>query len=66
MLTGNQLEIAFKKNGFGKNFREKRNRKKKVNMTCNRCNNPMELIENTNVVACTHCSNYFIFSEKKK
>lgn len=65
MLLGNQLEKALIKVGLADTPKpRKKPRHKKF--TCHVCGSPMQVIENTNTMACTNdqCKQYFIFDNQ--
>ena len=62
MLYGNQLEVEMYNQGLINNkLKQKKNRRKKFN--CVKCGEPMIRVDNTNVMACSACKNYFIFDK---
>lgn len=59
----NALQKAIVEKGLAKAPRQRRFKPKTY--TCAKCGALMETIENTNIVACTKCSNYFMFNSAK-
>lgn len=61
MLYGNALQIALQEKGLGETPKPRKIRHKKFK--CHTCGSPMQIIEGTNVMACTNekCHQYFIF-----
>lgn len=61
MLYGNQLEVELLKTGLiDKRRPPKRPSKKKFK--CVKCGAPMIRVNETNVMACSSCKNWFIFT----
>lgn len=63
MLLGNQLQKALIKVGLKDDVpkpRKPHHRK----FTCTKCGSPMQVIENTNTMACTNdkCNQFFVFN----
>ena len=61
MLFGNQLERAMIKSGIIKENKVKKKKHKSKTFDCKKCGQPMIRIENTNIMACSGCKNFFIF-----
>lgn len=62
MLQGNQLQKALINAGVeGKVPKPRKPHHKKF--TCTKCGSPMQIIENTNTMACTNdsCDQFFVF-----
>lgn len=60
-MAMNALQLALVKAGLAKPIKEKHNKGK--SFRCHRCKAPMIKFEGTNVMACSECNNYFVFSE---
>lgn len=43
----------------------KKRKSKKREYQCNKCGAPMIRVENTNVMACSSCQNFFIFDNSR-
>ena len=63
MLHGNQMEKALINAGLA-NTPKPRKKPHHKKFTCHVCGSPMQIIENTNTMACTNdqCKQYFIFN----
>lgn len=59
----NALQVALVNSGLAKKPRRKKFKPRVVN--CRKCGHPMETHENTNIMACSNCSAYFIFDNDK-
>jgi len=61
LFYGNEMQVALRKAGLGTVPKPRKIKHKKFN--CHTCGNPMQIIENTNVMVCTNekCSQYFVF-----
>ena len=59
MLYGNQLEVAFRKNGIQNKIKRKTPKHKQFK--CHKCGQNMIFVDNTNIMAC-ECGQYFVFS----
>lgn len=57
----NEMQVALEKSGLGERKR-KRNRRRKP-FKCNSCGADMNIVDDTNVMACSQCGNYFIFDK---
>lgn len=62
MLYGNQLEKELIYKGLLDTGRKKKKKTRKK-FNCVKCGSPMLRIEDTNVMVCSECKNYFIFSK---
>ena len=60
MLQGNQLYDAFKKAGMDLPPLETRKKKHKQ-FKCFKCGEPMIFVDNSNVMTCSKCNQFYIF-----
>ena len=62
MLLGNQLGQKIVEKGLAKKIPPTKQKKKKQ-FNCIKCGEPMIRIDDTNVMACSSCKNWFIFDK---
>lgn len=65
MLQGNQMYYAFKKAGLDPSPLKPRKVKHKQ-FKCFKCGEPMSFIENSNVMACSKCNQFYVFDTDSK
>lgn len=61
-MVGNQMALAMQQAGVIDEVPTKRRRKDKQ-FKCHKCGNDMQKINDTNVMTCSNCRNYFIFDK---
>lgn len=59
----NALQKALVNSGLAKEPKPRKFRSRTYK--CSKCGAPMEIREGTNIMACTACSNYYLFTDSK-